>query len=84
MALFTFSPIATQFILTVPITDNDVFEGSKLFSVQVQLLTMNATEVTIDPEQSDVIIIDEDGTFDQNPRLSAEYLKILFDRAIQI
>ena len=50
MALFTFSPIATQFILTVPITDNDVFEGSKLFSVQVQLLTMNATEVTIDPE----------------------------------
>ena len=61
MAIFTFSPSATQFILTVPITDDDVLEANELFSVRAELLTTDATGVTIDPEQSDVTIIDEDG-----------------------
>ena len=59
--VFTFSPSATQFILTVPITDDDVLEANELFSVRAELLTTDATGVTIDPEQSDVTIIDEDG-----------------------
>ena len=62
MAIFTFSPSATQFILTVLITDDDVLEANELFSVRAELLTTNTTGVTIDPEQSDIVtIIDEDG-----------------------
>ena len=61
MEVFTFSPSATQFILTVLITDDDVLEANELFSVRAEILTMDATGVIIDPEQSDVTIIDIDG-----------------------
>ena len=61
MEVFTFSPNATQFILTVLITDDDVLEANELFSVRAEILTMNATGVLIDPEQLDITIIDIDG-----------------------
>ena len=63
MAIFTFSPSATEFILTVPIINDDLLEAIKLFSVRAELLTTDATGVMIDPEQSDVTIIDEDRTY---------------------
>ena len=62
MTIFTFSPSATEFILTVPIINDDLLlEANILFSVRAELLTTDATGVMIDPEQSDVTIIDEDG-----------------------
>ena len=61
MEVFTFSPSATQFILTVLITVDDMLEANELFSVRAEILTTDAAGVIIDPEQSDVTIIDIDG-----------------------
>jgi hypothetical protein len=60
---YTFSPTNTEFSLTIGIADDDILEETEQFFVRAELLSADATGVTIDPEQSVVTIEDEDSKY---------------------
>ena len=61
--LFTFTPTSTDFNLTVMIVDDSVAEDVESFSVQAEVVSVDAAaSITIDPPRSTVTINDSDGT----------------------
>jgi hypothetical protein len=62
--LLTFSPTQAAFNLTVMIVNNDILENTETFTVQAELVSMDAaSSVMIAPQQSEVTILDDDGEY---------------------
>ncbi len=57
---FTFNAGQSEFSLDVMIIDDGVLEPTESFTVRAELLSTDASGVSIDPEQSTVTITDVD------------------------
>ena len=67
MEEFTFSPSQDRFTLTIAINDDDILEQTERFFARAELVSSDATGVTIMPDQSEITILDEDSKLQDIP-----------------
>lgn len=58
--VLTFSPTQTEFSVTIMIVDDRILEPRESFIVQAELISTDASGVTINPDQSVITINDDD------------------------
>ena len=60
---FLFSAIGTEFTVIIPTVDDSAFENTESFFGNIRFAGVPLAAVTLAPDQAEVFITDDDGTF---------------------